>query len=272
MPVSWLERGDPNGCPLLHFHGWPSSRLEQFAEDALLKKHQLRWFSLDRPGYGETTFNPNHTFANWARTVDQWATDQGLERFHVLGFSGGGPFAQAIAAHLPHRVLSLNLVASLAPFGLDSLNHPPPWAGAANLILNHTPSLAKSLFQLFNQFRKLNPLAYERLQLTKLHPIDQKILNRPEILERFARSHAESMRQGVRHIIEDLQLYRSNWDFSYDSILCPTRIWVGSADIQVPPECSKWLAKRISGATLTEYPGEAHYIAHLHADEILRDL
>ncbi len=272
MAVSWIERGDPSGRPLLHFHGWPSSRLEQFAEEDLLKKHKLRWFSLDRPGYGETTFHPQHTFKNWAATVDQWATDQCLDQFHVLGFSGGGPFAQSIAAHLPHRTLSLNLIASLSPFGPDFLNHPPPWKGPANGILNHAPSLAISVFQLFNLYRKINPLAYERMQLSNLHPLDQKILNRPETLERFAKSHAESMRQGVRHIIEDLLLYKSNWDFNHDSITCPTRIYVGTADIQVPPECSKWLAKRISGATLTEYPNEAHYIAHLHADEILRDL
>jgi pimeloyl-ACP methyl ester carboxylesterase len=257
---------------LLHFHGWPSSRLEQFASEDLLKKHKLHWFSLDRPGYGETTFQPEHSFKNWARTVDRWATDRGLDQFHVMGFSGGGPFAQAIAAHLPHRALTLNLVASLSPFGPNALNHPPPWAGPANLILTHAPSIAITLFHLLNRYRKIDPLGYERLQLAKLHPFDQKILNSPETLERFAQSHAESMRQGVRHIIEDLLLYRRPWDFSHDSIVCPTRIWVGTADVQVPPECSKWLAKRISGATLTEYPGEAHYIAHRHADEILRDL
>lgn len=269
MPVSYLERGDPSGAPVLHFHGWPSSRLEQFAGEDLLLKHHLRWLSLDRPGYGETPFQREHTLRNWARTIDRWATDHGLDRFHVCGFSGGGPFAQAVAAHLPERVLSLHLIASLAPFGDGAVQVPPPWAGAGEVLLKYAPALAVLGFAAFNRYRKLRPLAAERFQLSTMHPSDREILDHPHILDRFAKSHEASMQQGVRHIIEDLQLYRSRWDFEQRIIQCPTRIWVGSEDIQVPAECSRWLAKQIPNATLREYPGEAHYLAYRHADEIL---
>ena len=272
MAVSWLERGDPSGIPVVHFHGWPSSRLEQFADDALLRRYGLRWLSLDRPGYGETRFAAEHTFTNWARTVDQWADTQGLERFHVSGFSGGGPFAQAVAAHLGPRILSLNLIASLAPFGPDAVTVAPPWSGLRGWILDSTPWLATGMLKLLDQCRHLNPAAVGRFQLSLLHPLDQAALAQPHHRERMAASLAVAMQQGVGHILADLHLYRSTWDFQYDDIRCPAHLWVGTEDQQVPPECSRWLAGRIKNARLKQFEGEAHYLALNHSTEIIKTI
>lgn len=269
MGVSWLERGDPQGQPVLHFHGWPSSRLEQFAGDDLLRRHGLRWLSLDRPGYGETTFEAEHSFCNWARTIRRWADDQNLQHFHVSGFSGGGPFAQAVAAYLGDRVLSLTLIASLAPFGRDAVQVAPPWSGLRSLILDHTPGLAIFGFSAFTRLRRLSPRMAEKFQLAQFHPLDQKLLDQEATLARIANSYDEATRQGVRHFIADLQLYRAAWDIDHDAIRCPTHVWLGGADTQVPPECSRWLARRIPFATLHEFAGEAHYVALSHANEIL---
>jgi len=256
----------------VHFHGWPSSRLEQFAASSLLQQLRLRWFSLDRPGYGGTEFHPEHSFSRWAGMVEEWARQQQLDRFHVLGFSGGGPFAQAIAALLPERVLSLNLINSLAPFGPGGVSAKPPWAGPGEWLLDQSLPLAHVAFACLNAFRRLSPHAFERMQIAGFHPVDRRLLSQPQIIERFIASHQLSMQQGVRHLLADLQLYRGQWDFDYGSIQCPTRVWIGSEDIQVPPECGKWLAEQIPGATLVEYQGEAHYIAHSHAEEILGNL
>jgi pimeloyl-ACP methyl ester carboxylesterase len=272
LAVSWIERGDPAGAPVVHFHGWPSSRLEQFAGEALLRQFGIRWLSLDRPGYGETPFVAPHTFANWARTVEAWADTQGLGRFHLSGFSGGGPFAQAVAAHLGERILSLNLIASLAPFGHHGVQCDPPWSGVKGLVLDHVPFLASGGLQLMNRWRRFGPRSLGRFQLSLLHPLDREILTQPNHRERMEKSLAVAMHQGVGHILADLYLYRAAWDFDYDAIRCPTHIWAGSSDIQVPPECSRWLARRIAGARLKEYEGEAHYLALNHACEIIETI
>lgn len=268
--VSFLERGIPTGDPVLHFHGWPSSRLEQFASDALLLECGLRWFSLDRPGYGSTHRPPGRTLGSWAAQVAAWADSQNLDRFHVLGFSAGGAFAQSVAAGLPHRVKSLTLIASLSPFAPQGVDCPPPWGFWGRLGLRHAPGLLRGGFRLINRYRRSHPLAYERRQLHYVHPIDRQLLLNDETLERRRRSHEVAFTQGIDHVVEDLQLLDRVWDIDHSAIRCPVKIWVGSDDFQVPAACSHWLAKRIPHASLTEFPGEAHYIPVPHAEEIVR--
>ena len=44
-------------------------------------------------------------------------------------------------------------------------------------------------------------------------------------------------------------------------IRVPTQIIVGTEDTLTPPRHSRWLAERISGATLTEVPDAAHVLS-----------
>src|SRR5450759_5418230 len=46
----------------------------------------------------------------------------GIDRFAVMGYSGGGPHALACAALLPERVLGAVSVAGLAPFQAEGLD------------------------------------------------------------------------------------------------------------------------------------------------------
>ena len=47
----------------------------------------------DRPGYGLSTFQKARTLAGWSRDVAELAGHLGLDRFAVVGISGGGPHA-----------------------------------------------------------------------------------------------------------------------------------------------------------------------------------
>lgn len=49
------ESGDPDGQPVLHFHGTPGCRLEMAWADHLLADVGVRWLAFDRPGYGGST-------------------------------------------------------------------------------------------------------------------------------------------------------------------------------------------------------------------------
>ena len=48
--LAYLEVGDPNGPPVLHNHGGPSSRLEARVFEAAAKALGLRLVCVDRPG------------------------------------------------------------------------------------------------------------------------------------------------------------------------------------------------------------------------------
>lgn len=258
---------------MIHFHGWPSSSLEQFAPDSLLQNLNLRWFSLDRPGYGGTLRRPGRNLTTWPQQVEEFADSQGLQHFDVIGFSGGGPYAQAVAHELPHRVRSLTLICSLSPFGHpEGVDHPPPWSGLATPILRQAPGLARFGFRALDLLRRWQPAAFEQMQLQSFHPLDRPICGTPEMQRKFIQIHARANQQGIAHLIEDLQLYDAPWGFAPSNIQVPTRIYVGAEDTQVPAACSHWLASQIPGAQLKVYPGEAHYIAYTHPEDVLNPL
>lgn len=76
----------------------------------------MRLISYARPGYGESTPQPGRNVAAAAGDVAQIADALGLERFAVMGGSGGGPHALACAALLPERVTAAACLASPAPY------------------------------------------------------------------------------------------------------------------------------------------------------------
>lgn len=113
--VRVLESGALDGSPVLVFHPTPSSRLfvRQHADAALRTGVRLVGFS--RPGYGGSTMTaPGLRVV--AEDAVRVADAVGLERFAVLGFSGGTPFAAATATLFPDRVRAAGLCAVVAPW------------------------------------------------------------------------------------------------------------------------------------------------------------
>ena len=110
--ASW---GLQNMATLFFFHGFPSSRLEGAGVDKLVRRHNIRLISVDRPGFGLSTFQPGRRILDWPTDVEALATHLNLKRFAVLGGSGGGPYAVACAYSLPPEMLSSFNVATSSP-------------------------------------------------------------------------------------------------------------------------------------------------------------
>jgi pimeloyl-ACP methyl ester carboxylesterase len=110
-------------------HGTPGCRLSRHPDATLYPSLDLHVITIDRPGYGESTALPERRVSHAAHDVSAVADELGLERFFVVGGSGGGPHALACAAELGDRVLGCAPVASAAPLipaeidGLLGINH-----------------------------------------------------------------------------------------------------------------------------------------------------
>lgn len=104
--LGYAEFGHPTGSPLLYFHGFPMSRLEGWMTDKVARRQHIRVISVDRPGYGLSTFQPHRRITDWPADVQALASQLDISRFAVLGMSGGGPYALACAHSLPQEMLS----------------------------------------------------------------------------------------------------------------------------------------------------------------------
>ncbi|MBC8000785.1 MAG: alpha/beta hydrolase, partial [Leptolyngbya sp.] len=90
--------GNPDGVPLLYFHGGISSRLDIEFADQESRQLNIRLIAPDRQGIGLSDRLKGRTLTHWTETVHQLITALDLNKPAILGWSLGGPYALACAA------------------------------------------------------------------------------------------------------------------------------------------------------------------------------
>ncbi len=118
--LGYAEYGAPGGKPIFHFHGDPSSRLDAWHLNEPAKHIKARIIAIDRPGIGLSDFKAGRRYLDWPDDVIELADNLGINRFAVLGISGGGPYAMACAAKIPQRLTAVALVGSPCPFNVPA--------------------------------------------------------------------------------------------------------------------------------------------------------
>lgn len=271
--LGWSEYGDPNGWPIFGFHGTPGTRRQLCRNDADPANAGVRLITLDRPGYGLSTFQPNRRLVDWPADVAALADHLGIDRFSVVGVSGGGPHSLVCAALLPERVVTAGVVCGAGPVSAPELKTEVPSRTAAllDLIYKH-PKLA--VYVSYAQLGGLRLFGDRGLDLfiRTLPPADAEIANRPEIRADFKREVATATRTTARAQVQDLTLFSSDWGFDLAAIHTPVVFWQGDADKTVPPAHAYFMHERVPGSVLHIEPGAAHLFAIDHLERILKEL
>ena len=99
--LAWLELGCPSGPPVFVFHGTPGSRLQVSFDEEPITASGVRFIAPDRPGYGHSSFHRGRRLADWASDVSRLADHLQIDRFSVVGISGGGPHAAVCSTVSP---------------------------------------------------------------------------------------------------------------------------------------------------------------------------
>ena len=118
-----LERGDPDGHPVLVHNGTPNSRLMFDHDVARARAQGIRLISYDRPGYGGSSPHPGRTVVDCTCDVRAIAAALDIDSLALWGISGGGPHALACAALLPDLVAAVAVLASIAPWEAPGLDY-----------------------------------------------------------------------------------------------------------------------------------------------------
>ena len=258
------EYGDPAGAPVFYFHGWPASRLEA----GLIQDVPVRLLSLDRPGYGRSSPQRGRTLLDWPADVAAVADRLGLKQFHVVGLSGGGPYAAACAYALPDRVLGVSLVCPVPP---PRGVHPrAPGVGYLFRLGRH-PVLAHRLFSVLRPLLRRRVITPRTLVGNGLPPADRACLT-PELLSGLGRVWREGIGRSVLGALSDAQIYANDWAVPFGDIRVPMTVWHGADDSMIPLHALAPL-EAVSGMTLHIVPDEGHYSLGIrHSGAILRDL
>ena len=118
---------EPGDTAVIWLHGSPQTGALLTPVLEAAARRGLRVLSYARPGYGGSTPRPGRDVASAAADLTAVADAFGVERFGLLGASGGGPHALAAAALLRDRVTGCVTFGSPAPFRDDDLSDQPSW-------------------------------------------------------------------------------------------------------------------------------------------------
>lgn len=249
--------GSSNGPPVMYCHGFPTNRFEFEIAEPFLQRNGVtaRVVVLDRPGYGDSTFQAGRTLLDWPRDVAEAADRLGFEEFSVLGVSGGGPYALACAFALPDRVTRLGVVVGMGPADAVGMKESLTFRTTSGIGLVRRFQFGMLALGLQ---RGQDQKIFER-SLANLGAVDRPVVKRPEMQEWFMRMLGESLKQGGRPAAHEAGLYLKRWGFDVADITVETHLWYGGADETVPASIGEWLADRIPNSIYTCWPEDGHF-------------
>ena len=270
--LGFAEYGDARGAPVLYCHGWPGSRLEAQALHSAGTALGVRIVAVDRPGYGLSDFQPGRTLASWAADIGELAGGLRLDRFAVLGVSGGGPFAMACAAGLGERLSRVLLVCALGPTDVPGVTRGMVFAHRWLLWLGRkAPALARPIGRVSLKYLRRYPdRVVSPSVLNRLPASDREAMQPGPFQQALTAGFREGLRDGVEGAVVDGTLYAKPWGFRLEEVRAPVRLWHGEADIIVPPAMGRHYARVLPNCRATFHAGEGHFsLARKFAREVV---
>ncbi|MES9946130.1 MAG: alpha/beta hydrolase [Candidatus Thiodiazotropha sp.] len=259
--LAYAEYGDPQGMPTIYCHGFPGSRLEARLFDQPAREFNLRVIAADRNGLGLSDPKPGRQLMDWAADTEALADILELERFFLIGVSGGGPYALACAHQSRERLNGLTLVCPLGPLDQPALLDAMRWPAQINFrSIRNTPWLSNLGFRF-----AVVPLAQHwpqwiyQAMLGFAPAPDFAVLKRSTVRSAITASIREAIRQGADGVLHEMALYTQPWGFDLGDIDIPIQIWHGSADETVPILHGRTLAECLPECELHRVEGEGHF-------------
>lgn len=218
----------------------------------------LRWVSFDRPGYGGSTPAPGRTMASVAADVAAVADALGIDRFAVVGYSGGGSYALGSAAVLGDRIEAVISLAGIAPYGVPGLD----WF--AGMIPSGVTALRAAVRGRAARAALETPdFAYD----PEFTPRDLATFDGPwGWIGKVAGAGGAAGPDGP---VDDDVSYVLPWGCDPAGITAPALLVHGGQDRIIPASHSRWLAGRCPTAVLRIHDEESHISVLTTAEETL---
>ena len=251
--------------------------------DAAAKKLTLQIYCPERPGYGVTPKGEAPTLETRVADLEAIADRLGLQRFAVLGVSGGGPYAVALAARLGRRVNGLALVSPMGPIAQFMA---AKRAGTIGSEYGSVPRGHRLFFLELPKRKRLlvlqagigarafkaAPNSFAKIFAQLLSRSDTKVLSQPHVEKSLVAMTLEALRHGVGGGMADLTIFSRPWPVHFERITAPAILFQGTADRIVPVPVSVWLADLIPNCRFELREGAGHFWVYDHVGEVLKSL
>jgi pimeloyl-ACP methyl ester carboxylesterase len=269
--LSFADYGDPDGEPIIFFHGFPGSRFDGEHAGQVAAGMGIRLIAPERPGMGLSDFQPYRRLLDWPADVEQLADALGLATFGVLGYSGGGPHALACAYRIPQRLTGVGLLSSVSPVtepgAMDGMNR------SNVLIFRLSRRLPWLLALIYRLNSRVDGVKLMEAAMKKLPEPDRAVMRDRMVLEAVAKDYKEAFRQGPAGPVHEGGLFAADWGFRLTDVTMPVGLWHGEKDTNAPVQMGRYLARKIPMCIATFYPDDGHLsIMTHHIGDVLEAL
>lgn len=257
-----FEGGASSDRVLTFCHGTPFPfsdypYLEQEAE-----RRNLRFVAWSRPGYGASSQQPGRTVSSFAEDARSVLATLGGERIIAAGWSGGGPHALSIGAHLADLCEAVITIGSVAPFEAEDLD----WVagmGPENIEEFALAQQGGAAFDAFldEQVRGMATLTAQDLVSSMeglISDVDREALDEHDLAEFMAASLKIGAEGGPAGWKEDDEAFLSGWGFSVADVAVPVSLWQGAQDLMVPRSHGEWLTTYLPNVSAHLFEDEGH--------------
>ena len=264
--LAYAEYGDPDGAVVLSLHGTPGTRHLFSLTDASARNRGLRLIAPDRAGIGGSDDRPGHSIGGHVEDIAVLADHLGADRFAVLGFSGGGPYAAEAVRQMGHRIQAVALISAYA-LGVQTGPGQRAFMGLARISVTvlRWACVAIACGAIWV------PLFARIVMSLGVNRNDRQIIKDPEIHQCLLKGMAGVLWSGRGTARETVNFSRGRFPppVEFDA---PVRIWHGTDDRIVAPEAALCYARMFPGASITLVPGAGHFWGLVGYDEVLEAL
>jgi pimeloyl-ACP methyl ester carboxylesterase len=269
------QYGDPSGHPAFFFHGMIGSYHQaSFIADEAARRG-LRIIAPNRPGVVRSEFVARKTPLEVVEDVEDMATAFRLDRFSLIGISGGTPYVLATLRRLSERVRTATIMSGMGPIGLPG--------GLQGMRRSHRmglevgsrfPGLALRNFCEWAARFRANPTRFLDGFVAGSCQADRVLFRGRALYETFLQDMHQVFEatQGPESLAQELGLYR-NHGFALEDLpddRCVT-LWQGLDDDVVPPSMAFAMLQRLPNREGHFVPG-GHFVAASIADRVIARL
>lgn len=254
--VAYFDYGSGSNVLFFHHATQVAGPLTTFLKDQA-DLHDMKIVEVVRSGHGNSTSMPGRNVWQIAPINIEIADFLGIDRFGIIGYSGGGPHALAAIQNAGPRCIGAVVVASLAPLVesnfdfYEGMNEPnkQEWLGSQSDI--------KKFEEEVTQYAK-EWSGYDFEKLKSVFNSGPGSAFTDEKLRDFHADTQYSLQHGGEGIFEDSVAFINPWGFSVADINAPLQIWSGTIDVNAPVGHARWLHQNIVGSQLHVLEGKDH--------------
>jgi len=272
--LEYTEFGDPEGRPLIYFHGILHSREAFHPYSTYAEDHGIRIIAPERPGFGRSSPQATVSHSSYSKDIEQLANHLKLEKFHIYGDGDAGPVALACANLLSHRVCRAAVTGCMPEPQFEYMEDMLPFDRKLHNMAKITPKAVLYPFSkiVLSALKKNNN--YFDLMASDFYKTDKDIL--------FSDEH----RKIFKHTMENLKISPFNtdgfirdyygrltpWDFHVEKTETEVHVWHGKHDCFSTIKSAIAISEALPNCKTHFIESHGHYLFISHIDEILESL